>query len=329
MSEIINGVEGSFIKQNALGLGRVLKKRENTMFFVLIGMFIVSGIISPTFRSIENIFNIFNHNAVYGTIALGMSFVLITGAIDLSVSSTAALTAIVSTHLFREFGFVIGVAGGLSVGCIMGLVNGLLITKAKINYFVTTLGTMTIGRGIIYIVTNGFPVMGVPRAYGVIGLGKIGPFPISASIWIVLAVVLFFVLRYTTFGQYLYAIGGNENASWLSGVKTQKLRILAFMYCGMLASLGGVLLNLRVLMATADACQGYELTAIAGCIVGGISLEGGRGNILGSVIGTIILGLILNLIQLLGVNPFWQSAITGMIILGAVGIDSLSNTKRD
>lgn len=304
-------------------------KKELTMLFVLIGMVIISSIISPAFRSTENILNLFNQNAIIGIMAIGMTFVLITGAFDLSVSSTVALTGVVGTYLFKEFGFVVGVTGGLLVGIIVGLINGLLITKARISPFVTTLGTMSIVRGIVFIITNGFPVMGVPSAYNVLGMGKIGPFPIAASVWLILAVIVYYLMRYTRFGQYVYALGGNENAAWLSGVKTANIKILAFVLCGFFASLAGIIIICRVMIATADAATGYELTTIASCFVGGISVDGGKGNVFSSVIGTLIFGLILNMLQLVGVSSFWQTAITGAVILAAVGIDSLSSRKRD
>jgi ribose/xylose/arabinose/galactoside ABC-type transport system permease subunit len=304
-------------------------KKELTMFAVLIVMIIISAIISPTFRSPENIFNLFNQNAIIGIMAIGMTFVLITGAFDLSVSATVALTGVISTMLFKEFGFIIGVLGGLLIGAMVGLVNGLLVAKVKISPFVTTLGTMSLVRGMVFIITEGFPVVGVPREYNLLGMGKIGPIPIAASVWIVFACIVYFLMRYTRFGQYLYALGGNERATWLSGVKTDNIKILAFVLCGVFASFAGIVIVSRVLIATADAATGYELTTIASCFVGGISVDGGKGNVFSSVIGTLIFGLILNMLQLLGVSSFWQTAITGIVILVAVGIDSVSNRKRD
>lgn len=307
----------------------LLRNRGVTMLLVLVGMMLISAAISPSFRSIANILNLFNQNAVYGVMALGIAFVAITGCIDLSISSTVALTCVVAAHLFRDYGLLAGVVGGIAVGVAFGFLNGILVAKAKISYFVVTLGTMTIGRGLVYIITNGFPVTGVPVKYNYIGIGKIGPVPVAAAIWLLLALALYFVFKNTRFGQYLYALGGNESASWLSGVNTDRMRILAFTWCGVFGSLAGILMTLRVLTATADAATGYELTAIAACIVGGISLDGGRGNVLSSITGTLILGLILNLLQLMGVSSFYQSTLTGIIIIGAVGIDSFAKRKKD
>lgn len=304
-------------------------KKESTMFIVLVGMVVISAIISPSFRSVQNLMNIFNHNAVIGIMALGMTYVIIGGAIDLSVGSTAALTGVISAFLFKEYGIAAGLVGGLLVGVAVGLVNGLLITQLKINYFVTTLGVMTATRGLVYIITNGFPISGVPRSLNVIGLGKMGIIPIGAAIWIFLAVLMFLLLRYTKFGQYVYALGGNENAAWLSGINTNKIKTLTFIVSGLFASIGGILYVTKVLIATSNMGDGYELSAIASCIVGGVSLEGGRGNVFGAIIGALILGLILNMLQLTGVSTYYQSTITGVIIIGAVAIDSISNRKKD
>lgn len=305
-------------------------KKAWTMVLVLIGMIILSAILSPAFRSTRNLLNILNQNAIYGIMALGMGCVILTGAIDLSVGSTAALAAVIATPLFRDYGFIAGMAGGLATGVIIGLVNGLLITKCKITYFVTTLGTMQIGRGIVYIITTGIPIQGVPSEYNVIGMGRLfGVIPIAALIWFGCVVIMYFVFKYTQFGQHVYAVGGSENAAWLSGVDTNKIKVFSFVLCGFFAALSGLILNLRVLMATADACQSYEMTAIASCIVGGIAMDGGRGTILSSITGALIMGLILNVLQLLGVSSYWQTAVTGVIIIGAVAIDSISNRKHD
>jgi ribose/xylose/arabinose/galactoside ABC-type transport system permease subunit len=308
---------------------KLLQNRGITMLLVLIGMLMVSAAISPTFRTLHNIMNVFNQNAVFGVMALGIAFVALSGSIDLSLGSTVALTGVVAAPILRDYGFVPGVLAGLAVGLTMGFTNGILIAKAKINFFVVTLGTQAIGRGLVYIITNGMPVTGIPRAYNFIGSGRVGPFPVAAMIWIFLAICLFFIFKYTRFGQYLYAVGGNETAAWLSGVNKDKTRILAYTFCGLFGSIAGLIKIFRVLIATADGAAGYELTAIASCVVGGIALDGGRGNVLSAITGTLILGLILNLLQLTGVSSFYQSALTGLIIISAVGIDSFAKRKRD
>ena len=264
-------------------------RREITMFFVMLGMFAVGFVISPAFRSVNNVLNILNQNAIYGIMALGMGCVILTGAIDLSAGSIVALVGVIATPLFRDYGFVAGLFGGLATGAGLGLINGLIITKGKIGYFVTTLGMMSIARGAVYIITGGVPIQGVPSEYNVIGMGKIGVVPVAALIWLIALIVMYSVLKYTRLGQYLYAIGGSENASWLSGIDTDKMKI----------------------------------------IIGGMAIDGGKGNIVGSAVGAIIMGLILNILQLMGVSSYWQKAVTGLIIIVAVGIDRFSNTRKE
>jgi ribose/xylose/arabinose/galactoside ABC-type transport system permease subunit len=310
-------------------LRAIAEKKELTMLSVLILMMAVSAIINPVFLSVTNLLNILGQNAVVGVMALGMVFSLITGSFDMSVSSTAALTAVIATHLFKSAGFIPGVLGGLLTGATIGLVNGLLVTKARINPFVTTLGMQTFGRGVVYIITGAKPITGIPAAYGVIGMGKIGSIPVPALIWAGFALIMWFVLSKTLFGQYVYATGGNRRAAWLSGVNTDKVRIAALMLSGIFASAGGIIYNLRVLMCTADALSGYELTVMASCIIGGTSLEGGRGSVPGAIIGALIMGMLINILQITGVSSFWQAAVTGVIIIGAVGVDSLTSRVKE
>ena len=289
--------------------------KEMTMVIVLILMVIVCTIINPVFISFNNIMNLLAQNSIIGIMALGMIFALITCSFDMSVSSTGALTAVVATKCFIRYGFVVGVLAGLLVGIVVGLINGLLVTKVGINPFVTTLGTQTSVRGL---------------SYNVVGMGKIGGLvPVPAVIWIILAVIMAIVLRKTRFGQYVYATGGNRKASWLSGVNTDRIRIEALVLSGLFAAIGGIIYTLRILMCTADGLTGYELKVMSACIVGGTSLDGGKGSIIGCIIGTFIMGIILNILQLAGVSSFWQDAITGVILIVAVGADSFSNKTRD
>lgn len=304
--------------------------KEFTMFIVLVMMVIICILINPVFISKSNVMNLLSQNSIIGVMALGMVFALITGSFDMSVSSTGALTAVVSTHLFIEVGLAAGILGGLCVGVTVGLINGLLVTKAGINPFVTTLGTQTSVRGLVYIITGAKPVTGVPLEYNFIGMGKIGGFfPIPALIWILLALIMAFVLKKTRYGQYAYATGGNQRAAWLSGVNTDMIKIKALVLSGVFAAVGGLIYTLKILMCTADGMDGYELKVMSACIVGGTSLDGGKGSIVGCIIGTFIMGIILNILQLAGVSSFWQDAITGVILIGAVGIDSLTAKFRE
>ena len=308
----------------------ILKSKELTMLIVLAAMMLVSVIINPLFLSLSNLMNLLAQNAIVGIMALGMVFALVTGSFDMSVSSTGALTGVLSTMMFVKYGFVPGILVGLLTGIVIGLINGFLVTKIGINPFVTTLGTQTSVRGLVYIITGAKPITGIPRAFNIIGMGKIaGVIPVPALIWLVLALVMAYILRKTRFGQYIYATGGNKRAAWLSGVNVDVIKTLALVISGLFASIGALVYTLRILMCTADGMDGYELKVMSACIVGGTSLDGGVGSIGGCIIGTMIMGIILNILQLSGVSSFWQDAITGAILIVAVGIDSFANKKRE
>lgn len=304
---------------------RGLIKRGTTLL-ILIGMFITFSAVSPQFRSVVNILNIFEQNAVIGIIACGMAFMIIIGGFDLSVGSAAALTGIVVGIILRDSpnAFLVAILSGLAVGVGVGLANGLLISKVGINPFVTTLGMMVIARGLVFVITLGKPIYGFPMHYNVIGMGKLGPIPIPMLIWGVIVLVAHVVLKYTKFGQYVYAVGGNETVARLSGINTERMKILTCVLNGLLASLGGIVLVFRVMAALPQAATGYELTAIAAAVVGGCALGGGIGGVVGTVVGTLVLGVIINALHILGVSAYWESAVTGMIILTAVGIDMVS-----
>ena len=309
---------------------RGLIKRGTTLL-ILIGMFITFSAVSPQFRSVINILNIFEQNAVIGIIACGMAFMIIIGGFDLSVGSVAALTGIVVGIILRDSpnAFLVAILSGLAIGVGVGLANGLLISKIGINPFVTTLGMMVIARGLVFVITLGKPIYGFPMHYNVIGMGKLGPIPIPMLIWGVIVLVAHVFLKYTKFGQYVYAVGGSETVARLSGINIERMKILTCVFTGLLASLGGIVLVFRVMAALPQAATGYELTAIAAAVVGGCALGGGAGGVVGTIVGTLVLGVIINGLHILGVSAYWESAVTGMIILTAVGIDMVSRKAAD
>lgn len=308
---------------------KLTKNQSFTMTLVFLLMFLISMAASPHFRTMKNVMNLLSQNAIFGVMALGMSCCIVVGFIDLSAGAILALAGVIGAAVVRDIGFGPGVLITLAVGTAIGIVNGVLIAKFKIGYFITTLGMTSICRGAVYIITNGNPVSGVPSKYNFIGMGRIGGIPICAVIWFASALILGLVIYFTRLGRYMYAVGGNERASWLSGVDTDLIKITAFALNGFFCAMGSLLLMFRVLMISADAGTGYEMTAIASCVVGGLSLLGGKGNVFNAVIGTLIMGLILNILQLLGVSSYWQEAITGVVILVAAGIDVFLNRLKD
>jgi putative xylitol transport system permease protein len=207
---------------------------------------------------------------------------------------------------------------------VAGLCNGLLISKVGINPFITTFGMMVVIRGMVFGFTEGRSIYDFPFKYNIIGMGKLGFLSIPLLIWFIVVVICYIILRHTKFGQYVYAVGGNEKVAHLSGVNVDRIKILSAIVCGVLASLGGIVLVFRVMSALPQAGTMYELYAIAAAVLGGCSLKGGVGSVLGTVIGVLLLGVVINGLHMVGVSAYWEQTITGLIIIFAVAIGVIS-----
>lgn len=312
-------------QRNRIKLKEFFQSYGLLVIFVL--MFMVLFIFSPNFRNPQNMLNLLQQNAVNGIIACGMTLMIITGGFDLSVGSTAALSGMVAAALFIKVGIPLGLIGAIAAATLVGLCNGLLIAKVRINAFVATLGIQIITRGILYISTNAAPIYGLPASYMKVGLGSIGPFPIATSIFFLIAIVCHILLRYTPFGQHLLSTGGNEEASKLSGIDVDRIKIIVYTIGGLLAGIGGLVLLGQTNTGQPAAASGYELNAIAAVVVGGTPLTGGQGSILSTVLGVLLLGMIANALNLLNVSPYWQPAVTGLIILMAVSLDTMGKRR--
>lgn len=301
--------------------------RSYGLLVTFIVMFLGLFILSPNFRNPQNLLNLLQQNSVNGIIACGMTLMIISGGFDLSVGATAALSGMVAAALFLKSSIFAGVLGGLLAALAVGLINGSLIAKVGINPFVATLGMQIITRGLLFISTNATPIYGLPPAYMTVGLGSIGPFPIATSIFVIIAIVTHVVLRYTPFGQYVLSVGGNEEATRLSGIDVDKVKIAVFALGGLLAGIGGLILLGQTNTGQPQAASGYELNAIAAVVVGGTPLTGGQGSIFSTVVGVLLLGMIANGLNLFNVSPYWQPAVTGLIILVAVGLDTVGKRR--
>ncbi|OPZ64002.1 MAG: Ribose transport system permease protein RbsC [Firmicutes bacterium ADurb.Bin506] len=302
--------------------------RSYGMVIILVVMFALLYATVPTFRNPQNLLNLLQQNSVNAIIASGVTFVLITGGIDLSVGSTAALAGMAGAAVMVRHGILLGVLAGLAAATAAGLLNGLLISRAGIVPFVTTLGVQTLTRGILYIATNATPIYGLPFEYMRVGLGNIGPFPIATSLAVVIAVVMQVLLKHTPYGQYVLALGGNEDATRLSGIDVKRTKTVVYTVTALLAGVGGLILLGQTNTGQPQAAVGYELNAIAAVVVGGTPLSGGQGSVLNTIIGVLVLGLISNALNLMNVSPYWQPAVTGLIILLAVGLDTATKGHR-
>ncbi|AIG28312.1 ribose ABC transporter permease [Brevibacillus laterosporus] len=291
----------------------------------LLGLFllvIILSIVSSDFLTVSNIFNVLRQVSINALIAFGMTFVILTGGIDLSVGSTLALSSALSAGLMASGGDpFLAIVVGLLAGLVMGAFNGILVAKGNVAPFIATLATMTVFRGLTLVYTEGKPITGLPDSFGLVGKSFFLQIPMPV-IWMLLSfVALYFILKHTTFGRHVYALGSNEEATRLSGISTTKVKIWVYSISGLFASLAGIILTSRLNSAQPTAGTSYELDAIAAVVLGGTSLSGGKGWLVGTLIGAMIIGVLNNGLNLLNVSSFYQLVAKGAVILIAVLLD--------
>lgn len=303
-------------------------KKFRTVLSLLILIAIVT-ILSPKFLNMYNILNIFKQVSINGLIAFGMTFVILTGGIDLSVGSILALSGtILGLTITSGTPDYIVIIIALVVGSLLGLFNGVAISKLKLQPFIVTLATMTMYRGITMIISNGIPVMGVTVNAPVLDFfsqGTVLGIPFPMIIFIVLLGILYITLQKTVFGRGVYALGGNEETARLSSIPVDKIKIMVYVISGAMASLAGVILTSRLSSAQPTAGVGFELDAIAAVVIGGTSLSGGKGKIFGTFLGILIIGVLNNGLNIIGVSAFYQQFVKGAVILFAVILDRKNN----
>lgn len=306
-------------------------KETASKYKSLIGLVVLCVIITfvtPAFLTLSNITNIFTQVSVNAIIAVGMTFVILTGGIDLSVGSTLAISGALSASIIKSTGSItLAIIVAALVGIAVGLINGLLISKSKLQAFIATLATMTIFRGATLVFTNGIPISKLPEKFVNIGNGKIGFMPIPVIITVIVFIIAVYILSQTRFGRYLYALGGNEDSARLSGINTDKIKTLVYVVSGFASAIAGVIITSRIGSASPNAGTGFELDAIAAVVIGGTSLAGGEGKITGTLIGALIIGVLNNGLNLMNVSPFYQSIVKGLVILIAVLLDKKSRKK--
>ncbi len=302
----------------------------------LLLMFVGLSLASSNFLTVDNGLNVLRQISINLCLSIGMTLVILSGVIDLSVGSVLALAGAVASGLLRngialpalgvwlQFTVFGAVLAGLLVGLTLGWFNGCVITRFALPPFVATLGTLSVARGLTQLWTRGFPITGLGPEFGFIGTGHF--FGLPMPVWISGALVAVFTLvtRKTRFGRYLYAVGGNERAAQLTGLNLRRIRIGVYALGGGLAGVAGLILTARLDSATPSAGIGYELDSIAAVVIGGTSLNGGRGSVPGTVLGCLIIGVLNNGLVLLEVSPFWQQVIKGFVILLAVALDRIS-----
>ncbi len=304
--------------------------KELGIVAVLIVLVIAFSVMSPNFLDPTNILNIARQIATLGIVAVGFSFVLITGGIDLSVGYQISLNVVVTGMLMAQFGvpWFIAVLLALVLGTLVGLVNGLIITFTGVAPLIVTLSMMMILNGLSYLISKGLPIFGFPSGFSVLGQGAIAGIPVSVYVLVAVWAVGLFILNKTYIGRYFYAIGNNVEAARLSGVNTRRTIILVYALCGFFTSIGAVLLLSRLNSAQSATGAGFEFSVLTACVLGGISVMGGRGSLFGAFVGVMIVGVLDNGLVLMNVSEYVQLVIKGCILLAAVIYDAVSKKSR-
>lgn len=321
---------------NQLGLGQptgksrvspamknIVRNQGLTMLVILAIMWVVLAFLSPYFFTVDNLFEITLQTAVIAIIAAGETLVIISGGIDLSVGAVFACSAVVGGIVFTSTGsLVLSLLTTVGVGALLGLTNGLLITKVRVPPFIATLGMMGIARGLALIISSGIPIYGLDENYKFIGQGKLfDVIPVPTLIVLVVYAIGWFVMNHSRFGRFVYAIGSNGEASRLSGINVPLVIIGIYTLSGLLSGLASIVEAGRLATVQPAGGNGYELLAIGAVLIGGASTFGGEGSILATLVGALLVTTIRNGLNILGVNAFWQYVVNGMIIIGAVAVD--------
>lgn len=308
-------------QRSALSVKEMMKTPE---MLTLIGFFILCiffSVASQEFLSMSNLSNIIRQVSINGILAVGMTFVILTGGIDLSVGSVMALTGTIMAGMMINYGMppIAAILIGMLLGAAIGFINGTFTAYAKIPGIIVTLAMMEMARGAALLYTGGYPLSGLPSSYSFIGQGYLfGVIPMPAVIMVIVFVIAYIILNHLPLGRYIYAIGGNEEAVRLSGIKVKKIKALVYVFSGITAGIAGVIMTSRLSSGQPMAGEGYELDAIAAAVLGGIAISGGRGHIFGTFLGALLLGVLSNGLNLLGVSPYVQRVLKGAIIIGAI-----------
>ncbi|MCU8200323.1 ribose ABC transporter permease [Vibrio vulnificus] len=300
---------------------------EQKSLIALLFLIVVVSFLNPNFFTVDNILNILRQTSVNAIIAVGMTLVILTAGIDLSVGSVLALCgAFAASLVAMEVPVLIAVPTALLAGAALGAISGVIIAKGKVQAFIATLVTMTLLRGVTMVYTDGRPIStgftDTADAFAWFGTGYALGIPVPVWLMVIVFAAAWYLLNHTRFGRYVYALGGNESATRLSGINVDKVKIGVYASCGLLAALAGIIVTSRLSSAQPTAGMGYELDAIAAVVLGGTSLMGGKGRIMGTLIGALIIGFLNNALNLLDVSSYYQMIAKAAVILLAVMVDN-------
>lgn len=310
----------------------VLKKSNMTAIgAVLILMIILASIFSPYFLDIYNLQSLIRDLAFIGMIGIGQSLLLLTGELDLSVGKIASLCGIISGMMMMHWGWnpYLALIGALILGLILGYINGLIITKLRLNAMVATIGMQGVYGGINLVLTKGKAITGIPSSVHIFGKGNLGPIPFPFIFTLIVLILVLFLVKKTKTGRYIYAIGNNKDAAKVLGIQVDKIRVMIYSIVGLISAMAGILYVARLGSAQSSIGENWPMNSIASSVIGGVALTGGIGNPAGALIGAAIISIIQNMIVLFGVNVYWQSAVSGFVVVIAISFSSLSVIIRE
>jgi len=289
----------------------------------LVLIFIALSIVKPNFLTVANLINLVRQISINGILAVGVTYVLLTGGVDLSLGSLVALTGVIAASFAHPGQYPVWVPVLLSIGAgaVCGLANGFVVTRGRVAPFIVTLGMMTAARGLALLISGGKPVSNLSREFTSLGSGDLLGIPVPIVIFAVVALASHVFLKNVQLGRYIYAVGGNRNAARASGIRVELVTTFAYTVCAALSGLAGAVLAARITTGQPNAGTGYELDAIAAVVIGGTSLNGGVGGIGGTILGALLMGVINNGLDLLNVSSYYQQVVKGLIIVGAVWLD--------
>jgi ribose transport system permease protein len=302
---------------------RVTGWREFNVVLAVIALSAVLAVSSDAFLTTANLFSVMRSFSLTAIMAVGMTMVIITGGIDLSVGSLMGLSGLLTAMMIQAgLPVELAVVGGLLSGCGLGLANGLMITKLRLPPFIATLGMLSMARGAMYWITHGWPItLSIKHPFLALGQGYVGPVPVPVIVMLLIMIVASVFLSRTSTGRYVYAVGSNEQATRFSGIRVDGIKILVYTISGLCCAISGLILLARMVSAQPMAGLGYELPVIAAVVIGGTSLSGGAGTILGTLMGAALMGILQNGMVLVGIDSYAQQAITGAVIILAVTLD--------
>lgn len=309
-----------------------LKKtlRQFMLFFIVIFIVVLMSFLSPVFLTSANITNILRQISLNGILAVGMTFVILTGGIDLSVGSVVAITGVIAGSIMKAEGnWMVACIAALGASLVVGAINGWLVAYVGFQPFIATLATMTIGRGFALAYSNGKPYTISDPSFKAIGQGYFLGIPIPIILLVIFCVIGIIMLNMTTFGRYVFAIGGNKSAAKLSGVRTKRVEAMVFVWSSICSWMVGLILAARISSGQPTAGESYEMDAIAATAIGGTSMSGGIGGLTGTILGFVIIGLLSNSMNLLNINSFYQQMVKGALIIISVYLDMKSKGKRE